>query len=158
MPDTTILAWPGGPSPISRSAVSTDPDEHLLERMGRGDMAAVAALALELGVDGHRADLAILETARTHAAWSNRTSLTTEDIRLAAELALPHRMRRQPFTEIRLEAAELVGALIPFDPDHLGAERAEDARADRTDEHAAEVGDADAGQRRCTPAHTTPNS
>src|SRR5262249_14430046 len=71
--------------------------------IARGDMGAVAALALELGVDGHRADLAILETARTHAAWSNRTTLTTEDIRLAAELALPHRMRRQPFTEIRLD-------------------------------------------------------
>jgi Mg-chelatase subunit ChlI len=72
-------------------------------QIAHSDMAVVAALALELGVDGHRADLAILETARTHAAWSSRTSLTTEDIRLAAELALPHRMRRQPFTEIRLD-------------------------------------------------------
>jgi Mg-chelatase subunit ChlI len=69
----------------------------------RKDMAAVAALALELGVDGHRADLAILETARTHAAWSSRTSLAVEDIRIAAELALPHRMRRQPFTEVKLD-------------------------------------------------------
>jgi Mg-chelatase subunit ChlI len=73
----------------------------------RGDMAAVAALALELGVDGHRADLAILETARTHAAWAKRTALSTEDIRLAAELALPHRMRRQPFTEIRLDEGRM---------------------------------------------------
>jgi Mg-chelatase subunit ChlI len=72
-------------------------------QIARRDMAAVAALALELGVDGHRADLAILETARTHAAWSGRNQLTTDDIRLAAELALPHRMRRQPFTEVRLD-------------------------------------------------------
>jgi Mg-chelatase subunit ChlI len=72
-------------------------------KIARNDMAAVAALALELGVDGHRADLAILETARTHAAWSSRAALSTEDIRLAAELALPHRMRRQPFTEVRLD-------------------------------------------------------
>ncbi len=72
-------------------------------QIAHSDMAVVAGLALELGVDGHRADPAILETARTHAAWSSRTSLTTEDIRLAAELALPHRMRRQPFTEIRLD-------------------------------------------------------
>ncbi|HWQ14701.1 MAG TPA: ATP-binding protein [Roseiflexaceae bacterium] len=69
----------------------------------RNDMAVVAALAVELGVDGHRADLAILETARTHAAWSGRTHLAVEDIRLAAELALPHRMRRQPFTEVKLD-------------------------------------------------------
>jgi len=75
--------------------------------IARSDMAAVAALALELGVDGHRADLAILETARTHAAWSSRTALTLEDIRLAAELALPHRMRRQPFTEIKLDEGRM---------------------------------------------------
>lgn len=73
----------------------------------RSDMAAVAALAVELGVDGHRADLAILETARTHAAWAGRTRLSVEDIRLAAELALPHRMRRQPFTEIKLDEARV---------------------------------------------------
>jgi Mg-chelatase subunit ChlI len=72
-------------------------------QLSRSDMAAVAALVLELGVDGHRADLAILETARTHAAWAGHTQLTLEDIRLAAELALPHRMRRQPFTEVRLD-------------------------------------------------------
>jgi len=62
-------------------------------------------------VDGHRADLAILETARTHAAWARRTALTTEDIRLAAELALPHRMRRQPFTEIKVDEARIGAAL-----------------------------------------------
>lgn len=73
----------------------------------RQDMAAVAALAVELGVDGHRADLAILETARTHAAWAGRTSLAVEDIRLSAELALPHRMRRQPFTEIKLDESRV---------------------------------------------------
>jgi Mg-chelatase subunit ChlI len=75
------------------------------------DMAVVAGLALELGVDGHRADLAILETARTHAAWSGRVTLAAEDIRLAAELALPHRMRRQPFTEIKVDEARIGAAL-----------------------------------------------
>lgn len=72
-------------------------------RIDNSDMIAVASLCLELGVDGHRADLTILETARTHAAWSGRTTLAAEDIRIAAELALPHRMRRQPFAEIKLD-------------------------------------------------------
>lgn len=75
------------------------------------DMAVVAGLAVDLGVDGHRADLAILETARTHAAWSSRVRLAAEDIRLAAELALPHRMRRQPFTEIKVDEARIGAAL-----------------------------------------------
>lgn len=75
------------------------------------DMAAVASLALDVGVDGHRADLTILETARTHAAWWGRTRLTHEDIRLAAELALPHRMRRQPFTDVVLDEEMINRAL-----------------------------------------------
>lgn len=80
-------------------------------QIARNDMAAVAALALDLGVDGHRADLAILETARTQAAWSGHAHLTIEDIRLAAELALPHRMRRQPFSEVRLDEARVNAVL-----------------------------------------------
>jgi magnesium chelatase subunit D len=63
-------------------------------------MAAVATLSLELDVDGHRADLTILETARTHAAWEGRTTLTPDDIHRAAELALFHRMRRHPFVDV----------------------------------------------------------
>lgn len=82
-----------------------------LVTMSTSDMATVAALALELGVDGHRADLAILETARTHAAWSGRHTLSLEDIRIAAELALPHRMRRQPFTEVRLDEGRMNAVL-----------------------------------------------
>lgn len=80
-------------------------------RIEQPDMAAVAGLCLELGVDGHRADLTILETARTHAAWSGRLTLSAEDIRLAAELALPHRMRRQPFAEIKLDEQRIAQIL-----------------------------------------------
>ncbi len=80
-------------------------------KMTHQDMAAVAMLALELHVDGHRADLAILETARTNAALEGRTNITLEDIRTAAQLALPHRMRRQPFTEVRLDEAQLTDVL-----------------------------------------------
>jgi Mg-chelatase subunit ChlI len=84
-------------------------------QIARNDMAAVAGLAVELGVDGHRADLAILETAKTHAAWSGRTHLSHEDIRLAAELALPHRMRRQPFTDVRLDENRINSILEKVD-------------------------------------------
>ena len=80
-------------------------------RIDRTDMAVVASLCIEMGVDGHRADLTILETARTHAAWSGRQTLTAEDIRLAAELALPHRMRRQPFGEVKLDEQRLANIL-----------------------------------------------
>ncbi len=67
------------------------------------DMGIVARLAVEMGVDGHRADLAILEAARTHAALEGRTRLSPADIRIAAELALPHRLRRQPFVDVQID-------------------------------------------------------
>lgn len=71
------------------------------------DMGIVARLCVEMGVDGHRADLAILEAARTHAALEGRTALAPEDIRVAAELALPHRLRRQPFVDVQIDDDKL---------------------------------------------------
>ncbi len=71
------------------------------------DMGIVARLAVELGVDGHRADLAILEAARTNAALEGRVSVSPDDIRVAAELALPHRLRRQPFVEVQIDEQQL---------------------------------------------------
>ncbi len=109
-PQSFMAQWQRSESDLaSRIAVARD----LLTkvRIETPDMAAVAGLCLELGVDGHRADLTILETARTHAAWSGRLTLSAEDIRLAAELALPHRMRRQPFAEIKVDEQRIAQIL-----------------------------------------------
>ena len=69
------------------------------------DLLSIAALTSSLNVDGHRADLVILKTARAHAAFEGHTAIQERDIALAAELALPHRIKRGPFqqTEISME-------------------------------------------------------
>jgi Mg-chelatase subunit ChlI len=85
------------------------------------DMGIVARLAVELGVDGHRADLAILEAARTHAALEGRVTLSPVDIRIAAELALPHRMRRQPFVDVQLDE-ERLGSIIQREAERADGE------------------------------------
>ena len=59
-------------------------------------MYTIAALTAAFKVDGHRADIVILKTARAQAAYEGRTASPT-GILLAAELALPHRMKKQPF-------------------------------------------------------------
>ncbi len=64
-------------------------------------MAAQISIALE--VDGHRADITLIKTAETLAAVDGRTEVTKEDLREAARLALPHRMRRRPFEEQKLD-------------------------------------------------------
>jgi magnesium chelatase subunit I len=59
----------------------------------------IAKICLDFNVDGHRADLIIERTARTNAAFENRTQTTLDDVAYASELALPHRMRKRPFEE-----------------------------------------------------------
>ncbi len=71
------------------------------------DLYTVAELMAEMKVDGHRADIVILKTALAHAAFNNRKRITQEDILTAAELALPHRLKRQPFQDTTVQFQEL---------------------------------------------------
>ena len=71
------------------------------------NMLAIASLTSSLNVDGHRADLVILKAARAQAAFDGRTSITDHDIALAAELALPHRMKGGPFQREQMGMEEL---------------------------------------------------
>ena len=50
------------------------------------------ALAIELQVHGHRADIALLKVARAQAALLGETTVTVAEIREAASFVLPHRL------------------------------------------------------------------
>ncbi len=71
----------------------------------------IAAVCAAFDVDGMRADLVVARTAVAHAAWRGATTVTEEDIRVAAELALPHRARRDPFDDPGLDHDRLDEAL-----------------------------------------------
>jgi len=71
------------------------------------DLYTIATLTASFKVDGHRADIVILRTARAQAAYDGRTQISDQDILLAAELALPHRMKKQPFQETVLTPEQL---------------------------------------------------
>jgi Mg-chelatase subunit ChlI len=71
------------------------------------DLLAIAALTASLRVEGHRADLVILKAARAHAAYEGRPRITDRDISLAAELALPHRIRHGPFQQSEISPEDL---------------------------------------------------
>jgi magnesium chelatase subunit D len=58
-------------------------------------------------VDGLRADIVMYKTALTLAAYEGRTEVNEDDVRRAAELALPHRRRRQPFQSPETDQEEL---------------------------------------------------
>ena len=71
----------------------------------------ICAVCGAFGVDGMRADLVTARTAIALAAWGGRDTVTEEDIRTAARLALPHRRRRDPFDAPGLDEQALDEAL-----------------------------------------------
>ncbi|MDT7647801.1 MAG: magnesium chelatase subunit, partial [Pseudonocardiales bacterium] len=77
----------------------------------------IAEVCAAFDVDGMRADIVIARTAAAHAAWHGRASVTREDIRAAARLALPHRRRRNPFDAPGLDEELLDQVLGEDEPD-----------------------------------------
>ena len=66
-----------------------------------------AKISIALNVDGHRADIAVVKTAITIAAFENREEVIKEDMLRAAVLALPHRMRKTPFEDGILDEEQI---------------------------------------------------
>ncbi len=90
--------------------------------LGDNELRRIAALCAAFDVDGMRADLVLARTAVAHAAWRGSAVVEEEDIRVAAELALPHRRRRDPFDDPGLDPERLDDALsqtadAPDEPD-----------------------------------------
>jgi len=90
------------------------------------DLFTIAELMADLKVDGHRGDIVILKTALAHAALNHRTQINRYDILVGAELALPHRLKRQPFQDTSAQFQEL-------------AERLEQIRQEAVEQEAKEM-------------------
>ena len=81
----------------------------------------IAQLCAEHEVDGLRADIVIYKAAQTLAAYEGRTAVTADDVLVAAEMALLHRMRRQPFDDPELNKErlqEMANQLMEQQPQH----------------------------------------
>lgn len=76
----------------------------------------ISQLCVQLEIHSHRADIVMARAALALAAWHGRTTVTTADIQQAAELALPHRLRRRPFEETRLDPEQISQALQDSSP------------------------------------------
>ena len=98
------------------------------------DLLIIADLTAKMQVDGHRADLVILKASRAQAAFEGRDAISPRDIALAAELALPHRVKAGPFrqsemgvTQLEEQIEQLKGAATE------GSLSEENAQADKSD-------------------------
>ncbi len=58
---------------------------------------AAAYLSVYFGMEGHRADITMIRSARANAAFDGRTEVTKEDLEEIAPLVLTHRLKKKPF-------------------------------------------------------------
>ncbi len=102
----------------------------------RRDLLAIASLTTAYKLDGHRADLVILRGAQAHAAFLGRNHINDEDIVLAGELALPHRIKGRAFQDTNVLATDLAKTLSQVSSNWPSEEMSQAepaAQADRTE-------------------------
>ncbi|MFC8275394.1 putative cobaltochelatase [Streptomyces sp. NPDC057271] len=118
-PAAFAARWAGEESALRERIVAA---RALLPDVVLGDAALlqIAATCAAFEVDGMRADIVMARTATALAAWAGRTEVTSEDVRQAALLALPHRRRRNPFDSPGLDEDKLDETLEQFNGEDEG--------------------------------------
>ena len=98
-PATSSRAWVEEQEALAKRIVqaqtalrSIPPADEALTRIVR--------ITAALDLDGHRADIVMLKTARAIAALRGKPAIGPEEVRDSASMALRHRMKRLPFEEI----------------------------------------------------------
>jgi magnesium chelatase subunit D len=81
----------------------------LLPNVGIADdiVRRVAQTCVDMGIMTHRAEITVVRTAKTIAAFNGREEVGVEDVREAMALALPHRMRKKPFEDPRVDQQKI---------------------------------------------------
>ncbi len=74
--------------------------------LGKAALKLIAELSVQALVEGHRADLVMAQTALALAAFNLRQDVNLQDVKEAAELALPHRMQEDVLPENEEQSGE----------------------------------------------------
>ncbi len=92
--------------------------KELLEQVTVSDdiLYLIARIAIDMNVDGHRADIMMMKASKTLAAFNGRGEIFKEDVQSAADMALQHRMRRKPFQKPGVEEGKIGGIISHAHP------------------------------------------
>ena len=101
----------------------------------------ITSICAEYDVDGMRGDIVMYKTAATIAAYENRTEVNAEDVREAANLALLHRQRRQPFQQPNLATDQLDSMVDDFQSQDRQREPQDSSQNDHQGEGDSEPSD-----------------
>tara|TARA_Y100001968_G_scaffold304059_1_gene318746 strand:- start:148 stop:1167 length:1020 start_codon:yes stop_codon:yes gene_type:complete len=92
-----------------RSKISRAKDRLLGVELSDEMLEKISALCVALGTDGLRGELTMIRASRSIAALRQADVVALKDVRAAALIALPHRMRRDPLddagSKVRVEVA-----------------------------------------------------
>ena len=80
-------------------------------KIGKEIMKLAAEIGIAYGTDGHRADICMIKAARAIAACEGRKRVSREDVGRAALYVLPHRMRKKPLENGKMDM-ELLNQLM----------------------------------------------
>ncbi|MCK9377413.1 MAG: putative cobaltochelatase [Syntrophobacterales bacterium] len=105
-PEAFVAEWQGEQEVLRQDILAA---RELLPRVRYSHdlLRLITAICVDQGVDGHRADIFMLKVAQTLAAYAGREEVTAADIRQAAALVLPHRLRRKPFSDTEMDENRL---------------------------------------------------
>ena len=76
----------------------------------------IARIAIDMNVDGHRADIMMMKASKTLAALNGRREVVEEDVQGAADMALQHRMRKKPFQKPGVEEEKIAQSIAHTHP------------------------------------------
>lgn len=104
-PSDYIKSWKNQSENLGKNISKAKKIIHSIE-VSESIIKLAAQISNEANCEGHRAELAIIETAKAIAAFDNRKNININDIKEAAELVLPHRMRELPKENPHMEEDE----------------------------------------------------
>jgi magnesium chelatase subunit D len=104
----------------------------------------IAELCRDAGVEGHRGDVATARAARALAALDDRPRVLESDVRRAAELAVPHRVKSRPFEDAP-DPEDVLDDHFEDESDASDESGDADGESSDTDSEESGSGDADAG-------------
>ncbi|NLL95154.1 MAG: magnesium chelatase ATPase subunit I [Thermoplasmatales archaeon] len=72
-----------------------------------GSLSDVVNITLNFGIDGHRAEIAMIRAAKANAALDGRGKVARKDVLEVAPLVIAHRLRRRPFESTELNPGDI---------------------------------------------------
>jgi Mg-chelatase subunit ChlI len=76
--------------------------------VSRDILSLIARINIDLDTDGHRGDIVIRKTAQTYAAYAGEPAVTPEDVFRVSEMALSHRLKRNPLERVTRTVADVI--------------------------------------------------